>query len=161
MLQNTPHGNIFVSVGRPNTQFSEYISIIQNPNSEDFAYFDWDVYDLSEIYDAPYSPVGPYPCISNCFNNTVEAWLYSDNEITTYKPAIAKQKQDNLFYPNPSNGIIMLEESYSQTMQINIYNLTGKLVFNKEFSANYNREINLQDSTVPTSFPYFLINSKK
>ena len=95
MFQNTPHGNMFVSGSRGSstTQSGNKIHVIHNPNSEDYAYLEENVYDLSEIYDAPYSPVGPYPSTSFCFNNTVEAWLYNDNEITTYKSAIAKQNR--------------------------------------------------------------------
>lgn len=129
-LQITPHGNIWVSQStNSNLHAGQIINIIQNPNSEDFAYFEPDVYDLAEIYNSPYQTNLSYASVFWNFNNTVESWLFNDNEITTFRETTTKERRkNNLFYPNPSNGEIYLTNYFDNETHINIYSLTGTLL---------------------------------
>ncbi|MGC9331862.1 MAG: T9SS type A sorting domain-containing protein [Bacteroidales bacterium] len=136
MFQNTPFGNIMVSSSADTEMATSHgykIHLIQNPNSSDLAYFDENVYNLMDIYEVDTEENAPRVWMS--FNNTVESWLYNDDDITENQQITKRENQNNLFYPNPSDGKMYLTKSFKQDVILKIYDLTGNLIFSKKVTS--------------------------
>lgn len=77
--------------------------------------------------------------------------------ITSVPTSIKTTKIDNTslnIYPNPSNGIVTIEVSNLKSLQskVYVYNVLGKVVFEKEMVSNSNQIINLSELNDGTYF---------
>lgn len=67
-----------------------------------------------------------------------DLWEYSNNSVSLLERS---SKNNNLIYPNPSNGIFYLQNLENKNGEIFIYNVQGKLVYKTSLKTN---QINLE-----------------
>ena len=66
-----------------------------------------------------------------------------------------------IIYPNPSNGIFILERNSNELMQINVFDITGKLIYKKEDISDSSYNMNLSTIEKGIYFATIKIGNKK
>ncbi len=86
-----------------------------------------------------------------CFNTYSYGLLQYDNlgcDYVSAKSPLQQEKQLSLF-PNPSNNIINIQGDWeNENNRINLFDISGKLIFQKEINSygnNINEELNISD----------------
>src|SRR5690606_24285630 len=76
------------------------------------------------------------------FNESFSSYI--ELPIVEYFPnEIVEPLAENDFkiYPNPTNGLIVIEKNFNEATTIEVINLSGKLILNTDFKTNENQKI--------------------
>jgi agmatine deiminase len=127
------------SITMTNVSGAEYTANIPTQNSGDTIYYYIKAKDVTGklAYHALMGAADPH-------------YFIADGTSADVPEIIADPEMSFFTYPNPSNGdfILFLKSNYSETASLQIFNITGSLVYNMDFemqNGNSMKKINTED----------------